>query len=382
MRNSFDKIPYARQSINNKDIKGVCSVLRSDYLTTGPRVIEFEKKLIRHFGSKFSIVLSSATAGLHLSCLALGLKKNEYLWTTTISFVASANCAIYCNANIDLVDIDKETFNISIKELEKKLKKTPKNKLPKILVIVHLSGHPVDMKKIKKLSIKYKFKIIEDASHAVGSIYDGEKIGNCKYSDICIFSFHPVKVITTAEGGSVLTNSKKIFKKIQSLRSHGIRKDLKPKINPWYYDQQDLGFNYRMNEIQASLGITQLERIKKIVDHRNKIANIYKKYLNNKKIQFQKILSKSFSSMHLFIITLEPKQRYKVYFNLQKKGITTNLHYTPIYRHTFYKKFNFKKKNFPNSERYFKEAITIPLFYELKKNKQMQIIKIINKTLN
>ncbi len=376
------KIPYARQSINKKDIKAVRSVLKSDYLTTGPKVVEFEKKLCHNFGSKYSVVLSSATAGLHLACLALGLKKNDYLWTTTISFVASSNCALYCNADIDLVDIDRDTFNISITELEKKLKKTPKKKLPKILVVVHLSGHPVDMKKIKKLSLKYKFKIIEDASHAVGSTYNGEKIGNCKYSDICVFSFHPVKIITTAEGGSVLTNSKSIFKKIQNLRSHGIRKDLKLKINPWYYDQQDLGYNYRMNEIQASLGITQLERLEKIVNRRNKIANIYKKHLNDKKIKFQKIIYKSYSSMHLFIIMLKPKQRYNIYHNLQKRGIMTNLHYIPIYRHSFYKKYNFKKKKFPNSERYFKEAITLPLFCDLKKNKQMKIIKIINKTIN
>lgn len=378
----MEKTPYARQSINIRDIKGVNSVLRSDYLTTGPKIIEFEKKLANYFGSKFSAALSSATAGLHLACLALGLKKNEYLWTTTISFIASSNCAIYCNANIDFVDIDKDTFNISVTELEKKLNKTPRNKLPKIIVIVHLSGHPVDMKQVKKLSNKYKFKIIEDASHAVGSIYGGMKIGSCKYSDICIFSFHPVKIITTAEGGSVLTNSKRIYKKICNLRSHGINRDLKFKINPWYYDQQYLGYNYRMNEIQASLGITQLARLTKIVYQRNRIANVYKKFLDKTKIKFQKLISQSYSSMHLFIIKVNPKKRYKVYYNLKKKGIATNFHYIPIYRHTFYKKYNFKKNNFPNSEKYFKNAITLPLFYDLKKSKQMEIIKIINKTLN
>ena len=226
------KVPYSRQCINKKDINAVNSVLKSDFLTTGPKIIDFEKKLSNFFGSKYSLGVNSATSALHIACMSLGLKKNDYLWTTPISFVASANCALYCGAKVDFVDIDKDTCNISIEELEKKLKKTNKKKLPKIIVLVHLSGHPVDLKEVKKLSLKYKFKIIEDASHAVGSVYEGSKIGNCKYSDICVFSFHPVKIITTGEGGSVLTNSKKIFDKAFLFRSHGIKKDVTSKDNP------------------------------------------------------------------------------------------------------------------------------------------------------
>ena len=253
----MNRIPYAKQDINRKDLKTVNSVLKSRFLTTGPKIIEFEKKIISFFGPKYAIVVNSATSALHISCLALGLKKNDYLWTTSISFVASANCALYCGAKIDLVDIDKNNYNISIIKLEEKLKNTPKYKLPKIVIVVHLSGHPVDLKLVKRLSIKYKFKII-DASHAVGSVYNGSRIGDCKYSDVCVFSFHPVKIITTGEGGAILTNSKEIFNKTKALRSHGIfMKERKKKINQTY-DMRYLGFNYRMDEMQASLGIIQL----------------------------------------------------------------------------------------------------------------------------
>lgn len=374
--------PYAKQNINKKDIRNVSLTLKSEYLTTGPKIIEFENKLSKYFGSKYSVAINSATSALHISCLALGLKKNDYLWTTPISFVASSNCALYCGAKVDFVDIDNDTFNISIDKLEQKLKKTPKRKLPKIVVIVHLSGHPVDMRMVKKLSNKFGFKIIEDASHAVGSIYNGFKIGNCKYSDICVFSFHPVKIITTGEGGCIMTNSKSIFDKSCILRSHGINKNIKNFYNPWHYDQQSLGFNYRMNEIEAALGISQLARVKKFLNIRNKISKNYYELLDNNKIKFQKIIPNSKSSMHLFIIRVSSKIRKQIYTNLKKKGINTNLHYIPIYRHTFYKKFNFKNKNFNNAERYYREAITLPLYFDLKKNKQKEIINIINRTLN
>jgi UDP-4-amino-4,6-dideoxy-N-acetyl-beta-L-altrosamine transaminase len=377
----MSRIPYSRQSISKKDIKEVSSVLKSDFLTTGPKVEEFEKKLKKIFLSKYSLVLNSATSALHVACMSLDLKKNEYLWTSPISFVASSNCALYCGANVDFVDIDPNTFNISVENLEKKLKITKKNKLPKILVIVHLAGHPVDLKRIRYLSLKYNFKIIEDASHAVGSIYNRSKIGDCKYSDICIFSFHPVKIITTGEGGSILTNSKKIFKKASILRSHGIDKNIKNKKDPWFYDQKSLGYNYRMNDIEAALGLSQLSRLNKFVNQRNKIANIYKKNLN-KNIKLQSILPNSKSSMHLFIICLKEKLKIKVFNSLKKNGINTNLHYKPIYRNSFYKRYNFNKNNFKNSEKYYKEAITLPLYYDLKKAHQMKIIKIINRVFN
>jgi len=376
------KVPYSRQSINKKDIKSVSSVLKSNFLTTGPKIEEFEKKIISTFSPKFSVAVNSATSALHIACMALNLKKNDYLWTSPISFVASSNCGLYCDANIDFVDIDSNTFNISVEKLEKKLKRTSKKKLPKIIVLVHLSGHPVNLKEVKKLSLKYKFKIIEDASHAAGSFYAGSRIGDCKYSDICIFSFHPVKTITTAEGGAILTNSKKIFKKAFLLRSHGIDKNIKKNTNPWFYDQKFLGYNYRMNDIQAALGISQLSRLDTFIKKRNEIASIYRKYLNSDKIKFQNLLPESKSSMHLFIIRINSILRKKIYNNLKKKGIGTNLHYIPIYRHSFYKKLNFKKSDFQNSERYYKEAMSLPLYYDLKKNTQMEIINIINKTLN
>ena len=312
------KIPYARQNISQNDIKKVNLTLKSNFLTTGPKTLEFEKKLSKYSGAKFSLVLNSATSALHISCLSLGLKKNDYLWTTPISFAASSNCALYCGAKVDFIDIDDNTFNISIPNLEKKLKLTPKKKLPKIVVVVHLSGHPVDIKKVKQLAIKYNFKIIEDASHAVGSTYRGMKIGNCKYSDICVYSFHPVKIITTGEGGAILTNSKKIFNTASILRSHGIKKEIYQKNNPWFYDQKLLGYNYRMNDIEATLGISQLSRLEKFVDRRNKIAKIYKKYLNQNKIKFQSLIPASKSSMHLFVIRVNENIRMKIYNSLKK----------------------------------------------------------------
>lgn len=375
------KIPYARQSINKRDISAVSKTLKSKYLTTGPSVINFEKKLSKYSGAKYSVAVNSATSALHIACLSLGLKKKDYLWTSPISFVASSNCALYCGANVDFVDIDDETFNISIEKLEKKLTLTPKKKLPKILVIVHLSGYPVDIKKIKKLSIKYKFKIIEDASHAFGSLYAGSKIGNCEFSDICVYSFHPVKIITTGEGGAILTNSKKIFDDSSLLRSHGINKNITSKKNPWFYDQKFLGYNYRMNDIEATLGISQLSRIKKFVKRRNDISKLYLRLLDNKKIKFQKLIPGASSSMHLFIIRVNSKIRKKIYTILLKNGISSNLHYLPIYRHSYYKKFKFQKKHFPNAERYYKEAISLPIYYDLSKKNQIKIIKIINNIL-
>lgn len=375
------KVPYSRQSISKQDIKAVNFVLKSKFLTTGPKIQEFENKLSNLFGSKYSVAVNSATSALHIACMSLGLEKNDYLWTTPISFVASANCALYCGANIDFVDIDIDNFNISVDELEHKLKNTPKYKLPKIIILVHLSGHPVDLKRVKKLSLKYKFKIIEDASHAVGSLYKGSRIGNCKYSDICVFSFHPVKIVTTGEGGSILTNSKNIYNKVSLLRSHGIDKNVKSKTNPWHYDQISLGYNYRMNEIEAALGISQLSRLNEFVKKRNEISEIYKKNLDKKKIKFQHLLSESKSSMHLFIIRINKKDRKNVYDNLKKNGINTNLHYIPIYRHSFYKKYRISKKKYKNAEIYYQEAMTLPLYFDLKKNDQMKIIRIINATI-
>ena len=260
--------PYARPKIFKQDIINVNKVLKSQYLTTGPEILKFEKKLSSLCKSRYALTSNSATSALHLSCLALGLTKNDYVWTSSITFVASANCALYCGAKIELVDIDPDSLNISIEKLEKKLiKARDNNKLPKIIIPVHLGGNPCEMKSLKKLSKKYKFKIIEDASHAIGASYDGSLIGSCSYSDACVFSFHPVKIITTGEGGAMLTNNKDIALKFSMLRSHGIVRDklLKKSHYAWYYEQRSLGYNYRMNEMEASLGSSQLNKLKKII---------------------------------------------------------------------------------------------------------------------
>ena len=372
-------IPYSRQLIDRSDISAVSKVLKSDFLTTGPQVNNFEKKLENLFGSKYASVVNSATSALHLACMALDLTTKDTVWTTPISFVASSNCAIYCGAKVDFVDINEKTFNLCEEKLEHKLKNTPKNKLPTIVIVVHLSGHPVNLKRIKNLSKKYKFKIIEDASHAVGSVYQKNLIGNCKFSDVCIFSFHPIKIITTGEGGALLTNSKNIFKKFSLLRSHGIDKSVKSNDNPWYYDQVSLGYNYRMNEIEAALGTSQLIKLNKFVSERNKIAKIYKLNLNLKNIKYQHLIENCKSSMHLFIIRVSASKRMLIYNELKKNKVYTNLHYIPIYRHSFYKQYKIKYENFKNAEQYYKEAISIPIYCGLKKRTQMKIIKIINK---
>ena len=373
-------IPYARPKILTKDIKRVNKVLNSQYLTTGPNVKQFEYKLSRKFGSKYAVSVNSATSALHLSCLAMGLSKGDYLWTSSITFVASANCALYCSAKVDLIDIDPKTLNISILKLKEKLKiSKKKNKLPKILIPVHLGGNPCDMSELKKLSRIDKFKILEDASHAVGSKYNNNWIGSCKYSDACVFSFHPVKIITSGEGGAMLTNNKKIFNKFSLLKSHGIVR--KTSKFSWYYEQKYLGYNYRLDDIGSSLGISQLSSMNNFIKERNKIVKYYKENLLSKNISFQEITNNSSSSYHLFIIRSAPKLRNLIYNKLRKNGIITSFHYIPIYRHPFYKKFRFSKKEFSVSEQYFKDGISIPIYPGLERKIQKKIIGIINKIL-
>ncbi len=384
-------IPYARQYIDKRDINSVNRVLKSKFLTQGPETIKFEKKLSRFCGSKFAVSVNSATSALHLSCLALGVKKNDYVWTSPISFVASANCALLCGAKIDFVDIDLNTVNISTELLEKKLKTSQaNNKLPKILIVVHFGGTSCDMKKIYQLSKIYKFKIIEDASHALGGKYKKKFIGNCEYSDLCVFSFHPVKIITSSEGGAVLTNNKNIAKKITILRSHGIeRKTKKINLNKneiYNYDQKYLGINYRMSDLSAALGNSQLDKAIKFVDKRNKIAQYYYKKLSSLPINFQEINKDIKSSYHLFIIRLDLKKiklnKNKIYNNLIKNGINVNIHYIPIYKHSFFQKLGFSKTYCHNAEIYFKQTITIPLYFSLTIAQIDKIIKILKKTIN
>jgi len=380
-------IPYGKQKISNEDIKSVNKVLRSDYLTQGPNVAKFEKKIGVFCDSKYVVAVNSATSALHLSCLALDLKKNQTLWTSPISFVASSNCAIHCGAKVDFVDIDLETFNICPKKLEIKLKNTNKDKRPSILIVVHLGGLSCDMKKIRKLSKKYKFKVIEDASHAIGAKYKKTLVGSCKYSDLTVFSFHPVKIITTGEGGAITSKSKNIYDKLKLLREHGIQKKqnkIKCKIDgPWFYEQQFLGYNFRLSDIHASLGISQINKIKKFINQRQKSAKTYLKYLKNYPVIFQKIHEDCYSSYHLFIIRVEKKLRLKLFNFLRKNKINVNVHYIPIYKHFFYKKnFRFDNNQFKNSEKYYVSAISLPIFPDLKKKEQMYVINKIKSFFN
>ena len=379
-------IPYSRQSVDKKDIASVVKILKSDFLTQGPKVEEFEKRISNLCKSKYVVASNSATSSLHIACLALNLKSKDIVWTVPNTFVASANCAINCGAEVDFVDIDAMTFNISISSLEKKLVTAKKKgKLPKILIPVHFAGQPTNQKKIWQLSKKYKFKIIEDASHSIGASYDNEPVGSCKWSDITIFSFHPVKIITTGEGGAGLTNNKFLYDKMKSLRTNGIVKDFKylkfKKKLPWYYEHQSSGFNYRMNDISASLGISQIQKVKKFIKKRNQIAKLYKSYLRDLPLQFQKIESKINSSYHLFVIKFDLKQTkysyFKIFKKLREKKYFVNLHYMPLHLSPFFKKKGFKVNQYPVAEKYAKTAISLPIYYDLKSKDVKKICTLI-----
>ena len=376
-------IPYGRQFISDDDIEAVVKVLKSDFLTQGPVVPKFEDSIKNYCNVDYAFALNSATSALHIACLALGVKKGDYVWTSANSFVASANCAIYCGASVDFVDIDKVTNNISIQELEKKLKTARlENKLPKVVIPVHLTGQSCEMKEIYKLSQKYGFSIIEDASHAIGGKYLKEPIGNCKYSDVCVFSFHPVKIITTGEGGVATTNDSRLALKIDQLRSHGITRNSEhmefESHGDWYYEQLLLGFNYRMTDIHAALGLSQMNILDESVRKRNTIAKRYDEELNELPLVLPSIIKNSYSSMHLYVIKLDPEKtninHKKVFDELRKEKILVNIHYIPIYFHPFYRKLGFKKGYCPESENYYKNAISIPMFPTLSSRDQNEVI--------
>jgi len=364
------KIPYSKQNIVKKDIISVNKILKSDFLTSGPTVEHFEKKISKEVNSKYAVATNSATSALHIACLSLGLKKNDIIWTSSISFVASANCAKYCGARVEFLDISFETFNIDTIKLLEKLKEAKKKKiLPKILIPVHLAGNPCDMRLIHDLSKKYKFKIIEDASHALGAKINNFRIGSCKYSDLTVFSFHPVKMITTGEGGIITTNNYKTKEKLKILREHGIvrqKKKFKLKYSlDTHYEQHSLGYNYRMSDIHAALGISQIDRLNSFVKKRNLIKNFYLEKLKNLPIKFQKIDKKNLCSYHLIIIIVSQKIRNKLFNYLKNKNININIHYIPIFIHPYY----FRKKYLKNinSINYYNSAISLPAFYDITK---------------
>ena len=380
-------IPYSTQTIEKEEIKSVTDVLKSNFLTGGPPVKKFEELISKKTKSKFALSFNSATSALHLSCLALGLKKNDYFWTVPNTFVSSATCGLLCDAKVDFVDIDASSNNISVRALKDKLHKAKKNKkLPKIVIPVHLAGFPYKQDEIWELSKEFNFKIIEDASHAFGARYKNNIIGNCKWSDITVFSFHPVKIITTAEGGAITTNDKDLKKKISLLRDNGLERNFKnfkyKNTKRWYYEHQLLGYNYRMNDIQASLGITQIKKVNKFHAKRKKIAKLYNKKLSkNSKINIP-VFEKYFDpSLHLYVVKIKNNKRDKLLIKLRKKGIYTNVHYLPIHFHPFFKKLGFKSGQYPNSEKYGAEALSIPIYPNLKNKDQKKVIKEILKIL-
>ena len=380
-------IPYGKQNIDESDIKAVVDVLNSDFLTQGPVTPNFETEISKYCNSKYACAVNSASSALHISCHALGVKKGDWVWTSPISFVASSNCALHCDANIDFVDIDLESYNISPIKLEEKLIQAEKiGKLPKVVIPVHLSGQSCDMKEIFKLSKKYGFFIIEDASHAIGAKYYDQQVGSCKYSDITVFSFHPVKIITTCEGGICTTNSQEIYNKLCRYRSHGVTRHenemTKKPDGPWYYEQLDLGFNFRLNDLMSSLGISQLKKLNEFVKKRNEIARYYDELFQDFEIITPKISEHNYSSFHLYIIRITKKNklgRNRIFNKLKENGIGVNIHYIPIYRQPFYKKFNFVYSSFKNSEQYYSEAISIPIYPGLKKKEQKFVLDTIIK---
>ena len=379
-------IPYGRQNISDEDIAAVVEVLRSDYLTQGPAVPQFEVCFTNYCKVKYAVAVNSSTSALHIACLALGVGKEDIVWTSPITFVASANCALYCGASIDFVDVEPETGNMCPESLAIKLSIAEQaGKLPKVVIPVHLAGNSCDMKKIHKLSKRYGFKIIEDASHGIGGKYSDEYIGSCIYSDITVFSFHPVKIITTGEGGIATTNNSEYARQMNLLRSHGITRDKKLMVSsvdgPWYYEQIALGFNFRMNDIQAALGISQMNRLDDFVSARHKIVDSYKILLKNLPIILPTCNPESYSSFHLYIIRIMNDRidtcHKKIFEFMREAGIGINLHYMPVYLQPYYINLGFEKGYCPEAEKYYSEAISLPIYPDLKPEQQSKVADIL-----
>ncbi|RBW48269.1 UDP-4-amino-4,6-dideoxy-N-acetyl-beta-L-altrosamine transaminase [Marinobacter sp. F3R11] len=383
-------IPYGKQDINQADIDAVLEVLQSDFLTQGPKVPAFEAKVAGHVGAKYALAVNSATSALHIACLALGLGEGDWLWTTPITFVASANCGLYCGAKVDFVDIDRQTYNLCPNALEAKLEQAEReDRLPKVLVAVHLCGQSCDMEAIHKLSQKYGFRIIEDAAHAIGGMYKGEFIGNGRYSDITVFSFHPVKIVTTAEGGMALTNSDELANRMNLLRSHGVTRDQSLMTHepdgPWYYQQVDLGYNYRMTELQAALGVSQMARLDAFVTRRHELAARYDQLLADLPVVTPWQHSDSYSGLHLYVIRLRldkiSQSHRQVFEALREQGIGVNLHYIPVHTQPYYQAMGFAADDFPEAMAYYREAISLPMFQGLTDEQQDTVLASLKKAL-
>jgi UDP-4-amino-4,6-dideoxy-N-acetyl-beta-L-altrosamine transaminase len=371
-------IPYGKQTIRNSDIKAVIRVLSSDYITQGPMIPEFEEKFAKYVGAKYAVAVSNGTAALHVACLAAGLKKGQELITTPMTFAASANCALYCGARPVFVDINDENGLIDENLIEKAI--TPKTK---IIIPVHYGGLPCNLTKIKEIARKHKVIVIEDACHALGARYKKSKIGDCKYSDMTIFSFHPVKHITTGEGGMITTNSKDLYQKLRLFRTHGITKDPNQLINktegPWYYEMQELGFNYRITDIQCALGISQLKSIKNFLAKRFAIANRYNKELSRiGDISTPKVYRDRSSAYHLYVIRVKNKNvRLDLFNKFKKSEIFCQVHYVPVHLHPFYRKLGYRRGSCPNAEEFYNQIISIPIYSGLKKDDQSKVIRLL-----
>lgn len=381
-------IPYGRQNISQEDIDAVVDVLRSDFITQGPVVPEFEKAVANYCGAKYAVAVNSATSALHIACLALGVGQGDLVWTSPVTFVASANCARYCGADVDFVDIDPRTYNMSVSSLTKKLENAEKNgRLPKVVIPVHLAGQSCEMEAIHALSIRYGFRIIEDASHAIGGSYKGEKVGSGQYSDITVFSFHPVKIITTGEGGMAVTNDPALVKHMARLRSHGITRYpaemTQAPDGAWYYQQIELGYNYRMTDIQAALGISQMQRLDEFIQARHKIAQHYEHLLKDAPVVRPWQHPETYSGMHLYIVRIDKRQMksgYREIFDrMRAEGIGVNLHYIPVYKHPYYEQTRASAGQFPESEKYYQEAISVPIYPGLSQEQQEKVVKVLLK---
>lgn len=383
-------IPYARQSITPADIEAVAEVLRSDWLTQGPAIERFEGEVARYCGVAHAIAASNGTAALHLACLALGLGPGDSLWTSANTFVASANCARYCGADVDFVDIDPGTYNMSVAALEEKLDRARRTgQLPKVVVPVHFGGQSCDMQAIAALGDKYGFRVIEDACHAIGAEYRSEKVGGCRHSDITVFSFHPVKLITTGEGGMLLTRDADLARRLRLLRTHGITRDAgqmtaEPE-GAWYYEQRALGFNYRMTDIQAALGSSQLRRLEDFLARRRALAGRYGAKLRGLPLATPVEDAAGKSAWHLYVIQLDlaapTRSRKATFERMRAAGVQVNVHYIPVHLHPYYRQLGFGPGDFPVCERYYARALSLPLFYDLSDADQDRVCEILRESL-